>query len=44
MSQAALATPEPPQQGGPLGGVPLLPTVLGVLVVVLAAVLVIRRR
>ncbi|MFC7070152.1 hypothetical protein [Halobaculum lipolyticum] len=43
VSQAALATPEPPQQGGPLGGIPLVSAVLGVLVVVLAAALVIRR-
>ena len=41
---SALATPTPAPRGGPLGGLPLVPAVLGVLVVVLAAVLVIRRR
>ena len=43
VSQAALATPEPVQQNGPFGGFPLVSTVLGVLVVALAAALVIRR-
>lgn len=43
VSQAALATPTPEPQGSPLGGLPLLPTVLGVLVVVLGGALVLRR-
>jgi hypothetical protein len=43
VSQSALATPTPAPQTGPLGGLPLLPTALAVLVVVLAAALVLRR-
>ncbi|SHH42267.1 COG1361 family protein [Halobaculum gomorrense] len=43
VSQSALATPTPAPQTGPLGGLPLLPTALAVLVIVLAGVLVLRR-
>jgi len=43
VSQAALATPTPQPQGGPLSGLPLLPVALGVLVVVIGGALVLRR-
>lgn len=43
VSQSVLATPTPAPQSGALGGLPLLPAALAVLVVVLGVVLVLRR-
>ncbi|QZP36441.1 hypothetical protein [Halobaculum magnesiiphilum] len=43
VSQSMLATPTPAPQGGPLGGLPLLPAAVAALVVVLGGALVLRR-
>ncbi|WP_277554671.1 hypothetical protein [Halobaculum limi] len=43
VSPSVLSTPTPTPQTGPLGGIPLVPTALGLLVVALGAALVLRR-